>query len=159
MKHPILLFALCCIVLSSFGQAKPATPPSKDCFKDWYTLFRERGANPIPDGTNDVIITLRNGDYSDCFLGRVDVLNGNLNGNFKVQKVDGSYADFDKSIAAAYQTQDGRLKEELRAINEGMTASVPLSDGEMIRLFFFKSLKDKALANKKAPAPSALIKN
>ena len=157
MKHPILLFAFCCIVLTSFGQTKPATP-SGDCFKDWYTVFRERGANPIPDGTNDVIITLRNGDYSECFMGRVDVLNGNLNGNFKVQKIDGTYGDFDKSIAAAYQTQDGRLKEELRAINEGMTASVPLSDGEMVRLFFYKSLKDKALANKRAPAPSTLVK-
>lgn len=157
MKHSILLFALCCIVLTSFGQAKPATP-SKDCFKDWYTVFRERGANPIPDGTNDVIVTLRNGDYSECFMGRVDVLNGNLNGNFKIQKVDGSYGDFDKSVSSAYQTQDGRLKEELRSINEGMTASVPLSDGEMVRLFFYKSLKDKAMANKKAPAPSALIK-
>jgi len=106
-----------------------------------------------------VIIALRNGDYSECFLGQVDVLNGNLNSNFKVQKVDGTYGDFDKSIAAAYHTQDGRLKEELRSINDGMTVSVPLSDGEMVRLFFYKSLKDKKLANKIAPAPTALIKN
>ena len=40
-----------------------------------------------------------------------------------------------------------------------MTASVPLTDGEVIRLFFYKSLKDKAMGNKKAPAPSVLIKN
>jgi len=158
MKHPIVLFALVCIVFSSFGQGKPAS--SGNCFKDWYTLFRERGANPVPDGTNDVIISIRNGDYSECFMGKVDVLGGMLNGNFQVQKVDGSYGEFDKTISAAYMNAGAtRLKDELRIINDGMSASVPLSDGELIRLFFFNSLKGKALANKKAPAPTMLIKN
>jgi len=51
------------------------------------------------------------------------------------------------------------LKEELRAINNGMSPVVRLTDGEIIGLFFYKSLADKPRANKKAPSPAALIKN
>ena len=84
---------------------------------------------------------------------------GVLNGKIQVQKIDGSFGEFDKTVSAAYMNNEGRLKEELRIINGGMTASVPLSDGEVIRLFFYKSLKDKAMGNKKAPPASELIKN
>jgi len=138
--------------------AKPAGPAS-DCFRDWYSLFKERGANPVADGTHDVIITLRNGNYSQCFLGRIDVASGKLAGKLLVQKVDGSYEEFDKKVSAAYQDETGTLKAELRDINNGMSASVTLTDGEIIRLFFYNAIAEKPKANKKAPAPSALVKN
>ena len=159
MKNLILLFSFIIIAFSSVGQSKSTSVTSGNCFKDWYSLFKERGANTVPDGTNDVIISIRNGDYSECFMGKIDVAGGVLNGKIQVQKIDGSYGEFDKSVSAAYMNNEGRLKEELRIINGGMTASVPLTDGEVIRLFFYKSLKDKAMGNKKAPSPSQLIKN
>lgn len=119
-------------------------------FKEWYTLFKERGANPIADGTHDVIITLRSTDYSECFLGKVDVAGGKLAGNLHIQKMDGSYEEFDKRVSSAYQNREGVLKEELREISNGMSASGILTDGETIRLFFYKSLADKPKANKKS---------
>ena len=57
---------------------QPVKASSSDCFKEWYSLFKERGATPVPDGTNDVIITLRNNEYTECFMGRVEVSNGKL---------------------------------------------------------------------------------
>jgi hypothetical protein len=157
-----LVFAIA-ILFSAFGlsaqtKAKP-TSSGGNCFKEWYTLFKERGANPIPDGTHEVIITLRNADYSECFMGRVDVAGGKLAGKLQVQKMDGSYEELDKKVSSAYQNSEGALKEELRDISNGMSASVTLTDGEMIRLFFYKSLADKPKANKKAPAPAVLVKN
>lgn len=159
MKNLIFSFALISIVFSSLAQTKGTSASAGNCFKEWYSLFKERGANTVPDGTNDVIISIRNGDYSECFMGKIDVAGGVLNGKIQVQKIDGSFGEFDKSVSAAYMNSEGRLKEELRTINGGMTASVPLTDGEVIRLFFYKSLKDKAMSNKKAPPASELIKN
>lgn len=137
-------------------QAKPAAS-SGSCFKEWYTLFKERGANPIEDGTHDVIITIRSPEYNECFMGRIDIASGKIASKLLVQKTDGTYEEFDKNVANAFKNNEGVLKEELREINNGMSASLTLTDGEFIRLFFYKSLADKPKANKKAPAPSALI--
>lgn len=162
---PILSAIIILFSVSVFAQtqtkpaAKPAAKPAGDCFKQWYSLFKERGATPVPDGVNDVIITLRNNEYTECFMGRVEVTNGRLTGRLQVQKVDGSYEEFDKRVSASYQNEQGTLKEDLRDITNGMSASVTLSDGDYIRLFFYKSLAGKPAANKKAPAPSVLIKN
>jgi hypothetical protein len=87
------------------------------------------------------------------------VANGRLASKLQIQKVDGSYEEFDKRVSASYQNEQGALKDDLRDITNGMSASIVLSDGEYIRLFFYKSLAGKPAANKKAPAPSVLIKN
>ena len=79
MKNLILLFSFIIIAFSSVGQSKSTSVTSGNCFKDWYSLFKERGANTVPDGTNDVIISIRNGDYSECFMGKIDVAGGVLN--------------------------------------------------------------------------------
>jgi|SRR6188768_85335 hypothetical protein len=163
---PILSVLILTFMVTIFAQGQtkppakqPAKPTSsKDCFKEWYALFKERGADAIPDGVNDVIITLRSTDYSECFMGRIECSGGKLTGKLQIQKVDGSYAEFDKRVSASYQNAEGTLKEDLRDVTNGMSASVVLSDGEFIRLFFYKSLAEKPVANKKAPAPSVLVK-
>jgi hypothetical protein len=160
---PILSVILLLFSVSVFAQTqtKPAPKPasSGDCFKQWYSLFKERGASPVPDGVNDVIITLRSNEYSECFMGRIEVTNGRLSGKLQIQKVDGSFAEFDKRVSASFQNEQGTLREDLRDVTNGMSASLVLADGEYIRLFFYKSLADKPAANKKAPPPSALVKN
>jgi hypothetical protein len=164
---PILAILFSLFFFGLSAQTKPAgskkpvasKAASSNCFKEWYTLFKERGATPIPDGTQDVIITLRSSEYSQCFLGRVDVTDGKLSGKLLIQKMDGSYDEFDRKVSSAYQNSEGKLKEELRDISNGMSASVSLDDGEVIRLFFYKYLADKPKANKKAPPPAALVKN
>jgi len=154
----ILVILLSIISFGVFAQAKPASAGA-NCFKEWYTLFKERGANPIPDGTQDVIITLRGSDYSECFIGKIDVSAGRLAGKLQIQKADGTYEEFDKRVSAGYQdASTGTLKEELRDITNGMSASVTLTDGETIRLFFYKYLAEKVKANKKAPSPASLVK-
>lgn len=162
----ILAILITFMSVGVFAQTKPATKPaaakpatSGNCFKEWYTLFKERGANPVADGTHDVIITLRSNDYSECFMGRVEVAGGKLTSKLQIQKMDGSYEEFDRKVSASYQNAEGVLKEELREVNNGMSASLTLTDGEIIRLFFYKSLSEKPKANKKAPAPAALVKN
>ena len=90
---PILSVLAILIAVCAFGQGKQPPINSGGCFNEWYTLFHNRGAKPIPDGVNDVIITLRNATYVECFMGRIEVAGGKLNGKLQVQKVDGTYEE------------------------------------------------------------------
>lgn len=145
------------ISVMSFGLFAQGSPNTKDCHQEWFSLFKTRGAKTVPDGTNDVIISIRNGNYSECFMGKVDVKDGQLVGKLQIQKIDGTYGEFDKKVNTTYQDKTGVLKEELRDISNGMSAALTLTDGEAIRLFFYKTLLEPAKANKKAPSPSELI--
>jgi hypothetical protein len=149
------------VSIGAVAQASQAKSPasSGDCFRDWYTLFKERGALPVADGTHDVIITVRNGNFSDCYMGRITVTGNKLSSKLLVQKVDGTYEEYGKSVSKSFQNTEGTLREDLREVNNGMSESITLNDGEVIRLFFFRSIAEKPKSNKKAPAPSALIKN
>jgi hypothetical protein len=162
------LCALVCLlslnVVAQTGATKSAaaTPPKKaaSCYDQWYAVFKERGADAVADGTHEVIISLRNEfDYAECFFGKIDVKDGKLASKLQIQKVDGSYEEFHKKVSSVYQNADGTVKEELRDVTNGMSESLELGSGEKIRLFFYKSVADKAKANKKAPNPAALIKN
>lgn len=155
----IVIILISFVSVGAFAQAKQATPAASDCRKEWFSLFKQRGANPIADGTHEVIISLSLNDYSECFMGKIDVAGQKLSGKLLIQKDDGTYEEFDKRVSEAYQNKEGVLKEELREVINGMSSAVTLKDGETIRLFFFKSLADKPKANKKAPSPASLVKN
>ena len=158
MKATLLLLLLGLSSTGLFAQASSETK-TNDCFNQWYTLFRERGASPIADGTHDVIISLRHSGFSECYMGKIDVTAGKLSSKLQIQKLDGSFAEFDKKVSAAYQNSEGVLKEESLEVTNGMSASIAMDSGEIVRLFFYKSIAEKPKANKRAPAPSALIKN
>ncbi len=156
----ILPLIICLFSATVFAQTAAAPKKVATCYDQWYAVFKERGAAPIADGTHEVIISLRNEyDYAECFFGKIDVKDGKLNSKLQIQKVDGSYEDFDKKVSTLYQNAEGVVKEELRNVTNGMSESLVLGDGERFRLFFYKALTEKAKANKKAPAPAALIKN
>src|SRR6187402_301025 len=80
------------LAFGAFAQTEKK-PASASCFNEWFALLKERGAKPIPTGTQDVIIAVRKGEYSECYLGRVDVMDGKINGRIQVQKVDGTYEE------------------------------------------------------------------
>lgn len=145
------------LVFSFFSVALLAQ--SADCYDQWYALFKERGANPVKNGTHEVIISLQHDTYSECFMGKIDVSGGKITGKLLIQKMNDSYEEFDQKLSASYMNPQGVLKESLRDVTNGMTEALTLTSGETVRLFFYKALAEKPKANKKAPAPSELIKN
>jgi len=156
----ILAILISLVSVGAFAQGAASKPSTTNCYKEWYTLFKERGTNPVADGTHDVIISIKGSDaYSECFLGQVDVKDGKIAGKLHIQKIDGSYGEFDKKATSFYTNESGVVKDELRYINNGMSESFTSTEGEIVRLFFYKSLAEKPKANKKAPSPSVLIKN
>jgi hypothetical protein len=155
---PIFTILVCLLSLGVVAQTG-SNKATSNCYQEWYSLFKERGAKPVPDGMNEVIISIRGDGYAECFMGKVDVAGEKIIGKPQVQKMDGTFEEFDKKVSASYQNDQGTLKEELRTINNGMSSFVRLTDGEIIGLFFYKSLADKPKSNKKAPSPSVLVKN
>jgi len=157
---PILAILFTFVSLGVFAQGAGKPVASNNCFNEWYALFKDRGAKPIPNGTHDVVIAFRKGDYSECYMGKVDIMDGKISGRPQVQKMDGTFEEWDKRISQSYIDESGKLKATaLLEIHNGMSAEVTLADGENVRLFFYKFVADKPKANKKAPAPSALVKN
>jgi hypothetical protein len=164
----ILTILISVLTISAFaqGQSKttqsttPKATPSGNCYSEWYSIFRERGAKPIPNGTHDVVITIRHGNYAECFMGKVDVFGGKISGRPQVQKVDGTYEEWDRKLSSNYFDAEGKLKDNaILEINNGMSPELSGSEGEIVRAFFYQFVAEKPKANKKAPAPSALIKN
>jgi hypothetical protein len=165
MKSILAIFlSLVSIGVIAQGQSKaPSTSSGKasDCYSEWNTLFHERGAKPIPNGNHDVVISIRDGNYSECFMGKVNVLDNRIAGRPQVQKIDGTYEDWGKEVSSKYFNADGSRVAEanaLLAIHNGMSGEMELADGDIVTVFFYQAIQEKPKANKKAPSPSALVK-
>lgn len=172
----LILLLLLILPLSAFAQ-KGGPPKGKDgqgggsqqgqgggsnCFKEWYSLFRERGAAAVTDGTHDVIISLRDSESgtSQCYLGRVDVANGKMKRPIMIQKADGSYEPF---ATLGKGVDPGFLKsmseDDMMAIADGMSVNFLLSGGEYGRIFFYTFINEKPKALKQAPPARSMVKN
>ncbi len=158
--NKILLAAILMLLVSpAFAQTKvPAA--NKDCYGEWYTLFRERGAKPIPDGTQEIIISIRKDGYSQCFLGKVDVEGGKLKLPVQVAKEDGTFETLGESgLKLDPASIAAKTPDALTTITDGMSVTAYTTDHETVKLFFYKFVNDKPKKNKVAPSPSALVKN
>ena len=133
-----------------------------NCFKEWYSLFRDRGASVVTDGTHDVILTLRNTQdgSSQCYMGRVEVVNGKIKRPIMIQKVDGSFEPFStlgKGLDPAFTKS--MTEDDLSTITDGMSVNFHMADMEYGRIFFYTFLNEKPKALKQAPSAKSLIKN
>ncbi|MDH4090516.1 MAG: hypothetical protein OEV74_07700 [Cyclobacteriaceae bacterium] len=157
----ILIAALLAMFISpAFAQTKSTAAPGKDCYGEWYTLFRERGAKPIPDGSQQIIISVRKEGYAQCFLGKVDVENGKIKFPVLVAKEDGTFESltasglkFDPAMMSASEP------DALATITDGMSITAYTTDREAVKIFFYKYVNDKPKKNKVAPPVSVLVKN
>ena len=158
-KKTLIVGFLLLAVSPIFAQTKaPAT--TKDCYGEWYTLFRERGAKPIPDGTQEVIISIRKEGFSQCFMGKVDVENGKLKLPVMIAKDDGSFETLAQTgLKIDPASTAGKDPEALTTITDGMSVTAYTADHETVKLFFYKYVNAKGAKNKVAPPVSALVKN
>ncbi len=174
MKTYFKLLILILFVLPLAVLAQKGGPPQKggtqsggsqnaggDCFKEWYSIMRERGAATVTDGTHDVIITLRNTQEgtSKCYMGRVEVAGGKMKRPIMVQKEDGSFEAF-ASLGIGLEPGFAKsvTESEMSTITDGMSISFQMSDMEYGRIFFYTFINDKPKGLKQAPSPKALIK-
>jgi hypothetical protein len=158
-KKPLIVALFALLVSPVFAQTK-APAANKDCYGEWYTLFRERGAKPIPDGTQEVVISIRKDGYSQCFMGKVDVENGKLKLPVLVAKDDGTFETLAQTGLKIDPASVGaKDPDALTTITDGMSITAYTADHETIKLFFYKFVNAKSSKNKVAPPASALVKN
>ena len=136
-----------CLALCLFGLISTQTSAQSDagCHEKYVRVFEVRGANEVEDGTHeDVVITVRKGNFSDCFIGKVDVVNGYIDiFSIYLTYVDGSYEKFNHNFES---------KDPVNIIN-GMSETIITMDDELIKILFVGAIKPKKKSYKKAPEP------
>ena len=135
------------------------TVVKKDCYTEYYNTFRERGARPVTDGMQQVVITLKNADGCHCFLGQIEVAAGKIKPPLYFQQENGEYrlvSTVGKKLEAAFT--GSITPDELYSIKEGMSVVFRTTDNEYGRLFFYKFVNKGSANNKPAPSAADLIK-
>jgi hypothetical protein len=119
-----------------------------NCYQDYAKVFETRGADFVEDGTYDnVVITVRKGTFADCFIGKVTVSNGKIDGNdIQIQMVDKTFESLDKK-----SKYDKFLK-----ITNGISKTMVTVEDELINVMFVKSIKPKRKAYNRAPSPTMI---
>jgi len=132
----------------------------KNCYSEWQDAFRLRGAKPVTDGVQQVVIALKNEEGSHCFMGQVEVSGGKIKPPLYFQQENGEYRAVSivgKKIEPAFA---GTMSsDELYAIKDGMSIVFRTTDQEYGRLFFYKFINSSASRNKEALSPADLIKD
>lgn len=134
MKKIYLLTLFLTALNFAFGQ-------DGDCYNHYYKVFKERGAYKVNDGTyENVIITIRGEGEPECYLGKVEVKDGN------VIKMFLSFED------DTYELYEPKLKNDYPStVSAGISRSQITMDDEIVNVFFVKKIKPKKKKYKKAP--------
>ncbi len=139
------LFLLLLIGASFIGK----TQTKGSCFIEYYELFIARGVNPIPDGTHNVIVTVRDTKENTCFatMGHVEVKNGKIAGKLRLKNRAGEYVKPKTSLHPKYEAPKAPLIADY-SIKKGMSENFLTKDMKVVNLFFIDFLK---------PAPASLV--
>ncbi|MHC1777941.1 MAG: hypothetical protein AB9834_21250 [Lentimicrobium sp.] len=124
------------------------------CYDDYYKLFTERGATAVPDGTHEVVISVRDGNKCDCLMARVDVKDNQIVKTHGVLLEDGSVKKIGVKLNSRYKDTENPAILFLDITN-GMSSTFLSEDNKMINMFFVKQLNPKAKAFKLAPPASS----
>lgn len=124
------------------------------CYDDYYKLFTERGATAIPDGTHEVVVSIRDGNKCDCLMGKVEVKDNQIVNTLGVLLEDGSVKKIGMKLNSRYKATENPAILFLDITN-GMSSTFLSDDNKMINMFFVKQLNPKAKAFKLAPPASA----
>ena len=136
------------------------TVVKKDCYTEYYDIMRTRGAKPVTDGMQQVVIALKTPESCNCFLGQIEVAAGKIKPPLYFQQENGEYklvSTVGKKLETAFVSS--MSPDELFMIKDGMSIVFRTSDNEYGRLFFYKFANKGAQSNKVAPSPSDLIKD
>ena len=136
------------------------TVVKKDCYTEYYEIMRTRGAKPVTDGMQQVVIAFKSPDGSClCFMGQIEVLGHKIKPPLYFRKENGEYkpvSTVGKKLEAAFA--GSMSPDELYTIKDGMSIVFRTSDNEYGRLFFYQFVNKGSLGNTVAPSASELIK-
>jgi hypothetical protein len=149
-KNLQFLLALSILLIGTISANAQST-----CYDDYHKLFNDRGAAPVPDGTHEVVITVRDGNKCDCLMGKVEVKDNQIVKTYGVILEDGSVKKV--GIKMNSRMKETENNEALYLdINNGLSSTFLSDDNKMVNAFFIKQLNPKAKAFKLAPPANSL---
>ena len=132
----------------------------KDCYTEYYEIMRTRGAKPVTDGMQQVVIAFKSPDGNClCFMGQIEVAGHKIKPPLYFRKENGEYkpvSTVGKKLEAAFT--GSMSPDELYTIKDGMSIVFRTSDNEYGRLFFYQFVNKGSQGNTVAPSASELIK-
>lgn len=136
MKHLFITIAL-----FSFISVVPATAQS--CYEKYQKAFTERGAEDVLDSTyTDVIISIREGETTNCYLGKVTVRHGRvLVDNFYIKLEDDSYDNLGPRLKTSQPVE----------IKNGLSQIILDKNDNLYNVIFVSHIKPKKKGFKRAP--------
>ncbi len=153
MKNLLQLLLVTSILI--FGSAMNASAQS-NCYEEYAKVFTERGASPVPDGIQDVALTVRDGNKVDCYMGKVEVKNNQIIRTLGVILEDGSVKKMDVKLNARYN-DDAKPAILYIDITNGMSSAFLSEDNKIVNVFFIKQINPKSnQAIKLAPPADSL---
>jgi hypothetical protein len=165
MKIRLTVFAFLAFVMASYAQSTGGSisvdsEETGGCYAEYFQIFSERGAKPIPNGNHDVVISIIYKGESQCYFGKAKVENGKMVPPVQIQKEDLSYAP----LSTVYRNLDQEWlarqnPETLYDIVDGMSRRFYSEDQQTGRIFFYTFINEKPKSNRRAPSASSLIKN
>ena len=142
MKKFISTLLFTAIVSAGFSQnVKELT-----CYTKYAKAFERRGAFKVNDSIYDnVVITIRKGSMADCFLGKVNVKNGEVD-------FHNLYLKFEDNT---FEKLDLRFKYDTKSVNivNGISNVMLTEDEELVNVLFVRNIKPKKKKYAKAAEP------
>jgi hypothetical protein len=146
--QPLLIFVILLMGTTTNVNAQQLT-----CYDEYKKLFTERGSAAIPDGTHEVVVTMRSDDKTDCYTGKVQVVSNQIVKFLGIYLEDGTLHMPDIKLSNRYAS--GPNSSVLtRDIVNGMSSTIITDDDVLINIFFVKQLNSKAKVFKHAPPAS-----
>ena len=122
--------------------------PAGNCYTEYYTAFRDRGAKHVPDGVTKVIVSIRKEGSCKCLVGKITVKNGVPVNDLQLEREDGTFDRYKFVPSPKYQNSESRFKNY---ISNGMSPTYLSYNEEMINLFFIDYLNPTPANYKTAP--------
>jgi len=145
----LLLLSSILVLASSFR-----TSAQSNCYEEYYKLFTDRGASVVPDGIQEVVITVREGNKADCYMGKVEVKDNQIVKSLGLILEDGTLKKFGAKLNAKYNDPNNPAILYLEIVN-GMSSAFLSEDNKLVNAFFIKQLNSKTKSVKLAPPASS----
>jgi len=132
-----LVFIFC--VLAQFGSIAQR---KGDCFIQYYDLFNTYKANPVPDGVQNVVVTVRDTKENTCitYQGKIEVKANKIAGRLTLKNTRGEFVPNKDRLNKKYGAPENGLRADFRIIN-GMTSNFLSKEMKVVNLFFIDFLK------------------
>lgn len=125
--------ALCITLLLSVIIFSATAQYDHNCYYKWQNKFEKRGTTPILNGEHKgVVISIREGETSSCYLGKCVVVNQVITNMF-LELDDGTYEAFNPE--SRYNL--------LATITNGTSRTIPTINNQKVNVLFINHLKAK----------------